>query len=94
MRTAHSCVNNACASAGLRLFLSNNTEGRGNPLSKVYSETVRLFARHRRVTTAVRYLNLRVYPGGCRFARTPLAAALERSSAAGIASWWESRRSW
>ncbi len=62
------------------LFLSNNTDGPGNPLSKVYSraEAVRLFARYRRVTTAVRYLNLRLYPGGLRLARTSLAAAIER----------------
>ena len=59
---------------------SNNTDGPGNPLSKAYSrsEVARLFAWYRSVTTAVRYLNLRLYPGGRRLARTPLAAALER----------------
>lgn len=62
------------------LFLSNNTDGPGNPLSKVYSpaELRRLFAPWFRVTTEVRYLNLRLYPGGGRLARTRLAQRLER----------------
>ena len=47
-----------------RLFLSNNTDGPGNPLSKVYSarEARRLFERFRQVETQVRYLNLRTIP--------------------------------
>lgn len=62
------------------LFLSHNTDGPGNPLSKVYSraEAVRLFASFVNVTTEVRYLNLRLYPGGLRLSRTGLARALER----------------
>jgi SAM-dependent methyltransferase len=46
------------------LFLSNNTDGPGNPLSKVYSarEARRLFDRFRHVETQVRYLNLRTMP--------------------------------
>ncbi len=80
MRTAYSCVNMPALVLDSGHFLSNNTDGPGNPLSKVYSraEAVRLFARYRRVTTAVRYLNLRLYPGGLRLARTSLAAAIER----------------
>jgi SAM-dependent methyltransferase len=47
-----------------RLFLSNNTDGPGNPLSKVYSgrEARRLFRSFRHVETQVRYLNLRTLP--------------------------------
>ena len=63
-----------------QLFLSNNTDGPGNPLSKVYGrrEAARLFARFSSVRTRVRYLNLRIYPGGERLARTPAGRALER----------------
>ncbi|HEV2122101.1 MAG TPA: class I SAM-dependent methyltransferase [Chloroflexota bacterium] len=62
------------------LFLSNNTDGPGNPLTKVYSprEMRKLFPRGFRVTTAVRYLNLRLYPGGARLAKTRVAKRLER----------------
>ena len=62
------------------LFLSHNTDGPGNPLSKVYStaEAERLFAPFVNVTTEVRYLNLRLYPGGSAFSRTRAAQALER----------------
>jgi SAM-dependent methyltransferase len=62
------------------LFLSNNTDGPGNPLSKVYSraEARRLFAAFDDVQTAVRFLNLRAYPGGERLAATRAARALER----------------
>lgn len=47
-----------------QLFLSNNTDGPGNPLSKVYSakEARRLFGSFRQVDTQVRYLNLRTMP--------------------------------
>jgi ubiquinone/menaquinone biosynthesis C-methylase UbiE len=47
-----------------RLFLSNNTDGPGNPLSKVYSarEARGLFGSFRQVETQVRYLNLRTMP--------------------------------
>jgi SAM-dependent methyltransferase len=60
------------------LFLSNNTDGPGNPLSKAYtrSEGRALFQRFAQVETAVRYLNTRVYPGGRRFARSAVGRAL------------------
>ena len=63
-----------------QLFLSNNTDGPGNPLSKVTSgaEAQRMFGRFSQVQTDTRYLNLRLYPGGQRFAATPLARRLER----------------
>ena len=62
------------------LFLSHNTDGPGNPLSKVYTRTdaQRLFDGFADVRTIVRYLNLRIYPGGRRFARTRAARLLER----------------
>jgi hypothetical protein len=62
------------------LFLSNNTDGPGNPLSKVYSreEAARLFRRFGSVGTSVRFLNLRLYPGGERLAATAPARRLER----------------
>jgi SAM-dependent methyltransferase len=62
------------------LFLSNNTDGPGNPLSKVYSraDAERLFGQFRQVTTQVRYLNARLYPGGERLAGSRVGRALER----------------
>jgi SAM-dependent methyltransferase len=62
------------------LFLSNNTDGPGNPLSKVYSraEARLLFSRFADVQTAVRFLNLRAYPGGDALARTRAAHAVGR----------------
>jgi hypothetical protein len=47
-----------------QLFLSNNTDGPGNPLSKVYSirEARALFAAFRNVETEVHYMNLRSLP--------------------------------
>lgn len=62
------------------LFLSNNTDGPGNPLSKVYSrhDVGEMFCRFRRVNTAVRNLNLRSYPGGEALAATSLARRAER----------------
>jgi SAM-dependent methyltransferase len=62
------------------LFLSNNTDGPGNPLSKVYSrsEAKKLFEMFSQVDTEVRYLNLRLYPGGDRLAATSVARRLER----------------
>lgn len=63
------------------LFLSNNTDGPSNPLSKVYTrqEAHALFAPYfRSVTTQVRYLNLRLYAGGERFARSHVGNLLER----------------
>ena len=60
------------------LFLSNNTDGPGNPLSKVYgrNEARELFVRFAEVRTTVRFLHLRSYPGGGRFATTALAHRL------------------
>ena len=62
------------------LFLSHNTDGPGNPLSKVYTAAGarRLFAAFARVDTSVRFLNLRIYPGGERLQRTALGRRLER----------------
>jgi len=62
------------------LFLSKNTDGPANPLSKVYSrgQAVRMFSAFRTVETEVRYLNLRIYPGGEGLATTSLARRLER----------------
>jgi SAM-dependent methyltransferase len=63
-----------------QLFLSNNTDGPGNPLSKVFSraEARALFAGFDRIQVAVRYLNLRLFPGGDRLAATETARRLER----------------
>ena len=62
------------------LFLSKNTDGPGNPLSKVYSrrEAMRMFSAFSAVKTEVRYLNLRIYPGGEQLATTSAARLLER----------------
>lgn len=48
-----------------RLFLSNNTDGPGNPLSKVFSarEARQLFKSFGQIETQVRFLNLRTLPG-------------------------------
>jgi SAM-dependent methyltransferase len=64
-----------------QLFLDNNTDGPGNPLSKVYSrrEAQRLFERRfPRVWTEVRYLNLRLYPMGERISASGFGRRLER----------------
>jgi ubiquinone/menaquinone biosynthesis C-methylase UbiE len=63
-----------------QLFLSNNTDGPGNPLSKVYSraEAAALFGAFARAETEVRFLNLRIYPGGQALAATRTARKLER----------------
>lgn len=62
------------------LFLSNNTDGPGNPLSKVYTarDAQRLFSRFSRVETQVRWLNLRMYPKGEQLGGTSLAERLGR----------------
>jgi SAM-dependent methyltransferase len=59
-------------------FLSHNTDGPGNPLSKVYSRRTgaRLFGAFSRVETEVRFLNLRAYPRGERLERTAWARRL------------------
>lgn len=62
------------------LFLSNNTDGPGNPRSKVYTgdEARRLFSAFADVATEVRFLNLRLLPGGARLERTVAAGRLAR----------------
>ncbi|MDQ4142591.1 MAG: class I SAM-dependent methyltransferase [Actinomycetota bacterium] len=64
-----------------QLFLSHNTDGPGNPLSKVFSrrEITNLFSiGFDDLHTEVRYLNVRLYPGGTRLARTSVGRRLER----------------
>jgi SAM-dependent methyltransferase len=63
-----------------QLFLSNNTDGPGNALSKVYSasEARALFKAFDAVSTRSRFLNLRAYPGGERLGATPLAERAAR----------------
>lgn len=63
-----------------RRFLSNNTDGPGNPLSKAYSrrQARELFQAFGDPLFLVRFLNLRVWPGGERLAARPLARRLER----------------
>ena len=62
-----------------QLFLSNNTDGPGNLLSKVYSrdEGRDAFRAFSSVRADVRYLNLRLYPAGARLAATALGRRLE-----------------
>lgn len=63
------------------LFLNHNTDGPGNPLAKVYSRAQlgELASPELRVVRSeVRYLNLRLYPGGTRLATTNLGKRLER----------------
>lgn len=64
-----------------QMFLSHNTDGPENPLSKVYSraEARALFSpTFHHVTTDVRYMNLRLYPGGAWLVKTRLGRWLER----------------
>jgi ubiquinone/menaquinone biosynthesis C-methylase UbiE len=63
------------------LFLSNNTDGPGNPLSRVYTEQQgrSLFSAFSRVDAAIRFLNLRIYPGGERLGATRPARWAERA---------------
>lgn len=65
-----------------QLFLNNNTDGPGNPLSKVYSagEATTMFrdAGFSEVETTTRFLNLRLYPKGEQLARTRVGRRLER----------------
>jgi len=63
-----------------QLFLNNNTDGPGNPLSKVYSraQARELFAQFEDVRTSVRFLHLRSYPGGQILASTDLGQRLAR----------------
>lgn len=65
-----------------QLFLNHNTDGPGNPLSKVLTsrEATAMFRRagFREVSTTTRFLNLRVYPAGERLQATAWARRLER----------------
>jgi ubiquinone/menaquinone biosynthesis C-methylase UbiE len=62
------------------LFLSHNTDGPQNPLSRVWSrdEARQMFAGFSPIQTRVRYLNLRIYPSGSRLAETELGSRLEQ----------------
>ena len=64
------------------LFLSHNTDGPGNPLSKVYTAQGihRAFAGFADVQSEVRFLNLRAYPFGERLEGRPLVRRLGRSA--------------
>jgi SAM-dependent methyltransferase len=66
--------------ADAKLVLSNNTDGPGNPLSKVYSrdEATRMFSAFRHVRAEVHNLNLRIFPGGSTLAQTRVAKLAER----------------
>jgi SAM-dependent methyltransferase len=63
-----------------QLFLSNNTDGPGNPLSKVYSvrEARALFAAFSKVELEVHYLNLRILPLLDRVLGSPVKERLAR----------------
>jgi SAM-dependent methyltransferase len=62
------------------LFLSHNTDGPGNPLSKAYSAEGmrRAFTAFADVQTDVRFLNLRAYPLGERLEQNPWVRRLGR----------------
>jgi SAM-dependent methyltransferase len=61
-----------------QLFTNHNTDGPGNPLSKVYSraDARRLFNRFDEVRTTVRSLHLRSYPRGTQLAATRVGQRL------------------
>jgi SAM-dependent methyltransferase len=61
-------------------FLSHNTDGPGNPLSKVYSAEAmrRAFSGFQDVQTDVRFMNLRAYPLGERLEQLPGVRSLGR----------------
>ena len=62
------------------LFLSHNTDGPGNPLSKAYTAEGmrRAFSGFAAVNTQVRFLNLRAYPMGERLERLPWIRSVGR----------------
>jgi SAM-dependent methyltransferase len=62
------------------LFLSHNTDGPGNPLSKAYTAGAirRAFSQFAVVDTQVRFLNLRAYPAGERMERSTVVRRLGR----------------
>ena len=61
-------------------FLSDNTDGAGNPLSKVFSraEATRMFKNFARVRTSVRFLNKRWVPFVGRYLPRSIDGALGR----------------
>ena len=63
-----------------QLFVNNNTDGPGNPLSKVYSraEAKQMLIDFNDVRIELRFLNLRLYPWGKRLAASALGRRLER----------------
>jgi SAM-dependent methyltransferase len=62
------------------LFLSHNTDGPGNPLSKAYTAAGmrRAFSGFATVDTEIRFLNLRAYPLGERLERLQTVRRLGR----------------
>jgi SAM-dependent methyltransferase len=74
------------------LFLSHNTDGPGNPLSKAYSAAAmrRAFSSFADVETHVRFLNLRAYPVGDRLER--LASVRRLGRGVGWHLWIRARR--
>jgi ubiquinone/menaquinone biosynthesis C-methylase UbiE len=60
------------------LFLSHNTDGPGNPLSKAYTAATmrRAFSQFAVVDIQARFLNLRAYPAGERLERLGLVRRL------------------
>lgn len=66
--------------ADASLFLSHNTDGPGNPLSKVYTAAGmgRAFSMFNEVETHVRFLNLRAYPMGERLESLPAVRRVGR----------------
>lgn len=62
------------------LFLTNNTDGPGNPLTKVFTraDVAQLFRDFGDVRTETRFLNLRLYPFGDQIAATRPARRLEK----------------
>jgi ubiquinone/menaquinone biosynthesis C-methylase UbiE len=63
-----------------QLFLNHNTDGPGNPLSKVYfrAQAHELFAQFDEVRTSVRFLHLRSYPWANKLPLTGLGQRLGR----------------
>jgi SAM-dependent methyltransferase len=61
-------------------FLSNNTDGPGNPLSRAWriSEAAQRFRSFEDIQTTVRHLNVRLIPGGSKLAGTAFGRWLDR----------------
>jgi SAM-dependent methyltransferase len=62
------------------LFLSNNTDGPGNPLSKVFTRTeaLAMFDDFSDAQTVVRFLNLRLLPGAAKLEASDLGTGSAR----------------